>query len=217
LSTISSLIKVLSDPSHLRALLSFNKKGYLNDIGWFKAFDAKTPVDADGSPIPWVTYSFIDFIKERLSKQHTVFEFGSGNSTYFYAKYAGIVVSVEHDKEWFDKIEKSEAKPENSELIYCELVRGGDYCQTPLKLGEKFDIIIVDGRDRVNCCKKGLEALTEAGVLVLDDSEREEYQEAVGFLTEKGFKHLSFSGISPGLFYLKATSVFYKNNNCLGI
>jgi len=217
LSTFSSLLQVLSNPSHLRSLLSFNKKGYLDDIGWFRAFDSKSPVDRDGNPIPWVTYSFIDFIKERLGKQHTVFEFGSGNSTYFYAKYAGVVVSVEHDKEWYDKIEKSEAKPDNSELIYTELVRGGDYCQMPIKLEEKFDIIIVDGRDRVNCCKQAVEALTETGVVVLDDSEREVYKEGVDFLIAKGFKHLLFSGISPGLFYRKSTSVFYKSDNCLGI
>jgi hypothetical protein len=217
LSTFSSLLQVLSNPAHLRSLLSFDKKGYLEDIGWFKAFDSKSPVDHDGNPIPWVTYSFIDFIKERLNKQHTVFEFGSGNSTYFYAKYAGIVVSVEHDKEWFEKIEKSEAKPENSELIFCELVRGGDYCHMPLKLEEKFDIVIVDGRDRVNCCKQAVEALSDNGVVVLDDSERNDYKEGVEFLISKGFKHLLFSGISPGLFYRKSTSVFYKTDNCLDI
>ena len=217
MSTFSSLLQVLTNPAHLRSLLSFNSKGYLNDIGWFKAFDSKSPVDRDGNPIPWVTYSFIDFIKDRLGKQHTVFEFGSGNSTFFYAKYAGVVVSVEHDKEWYDKIEKSEDKPENSELIYTELVRGGDYCQMPIKLEEKFDIIIVDGRDRVNCCKQAVEALSPGGVVVLDDSEREVYTEGVNFLIGKGFKHLPFSGISPGLFYRKSTSVFYKPENCLGI
>ncbi|GGH17641.1 FkbM family methyltransferase [Mucilaginibacter phyllosphaerae] len=217
MSTFSSLLKVLINPSHLRALLSFNKKGYLNDIGWFKAFDTKSPVDQDGNPIPWVTYSFIDFVKTRLSKEHTVFEFGSGNSTYFYAKYASLVMSVEHDKEWFDKIEKSPAKPKNSELIYSELIRDGDYCRMPVKLGKKFDIIIVDGRDRVNCCKQGIEALTTNGVMVLDDSERDVYKEGVEFLLSKGFKHLLFSGISPGLFYRKSTSVFYKSDNCLGI
>lgn len=217
MSTFSSLIKVLTNPSHLRALLSFDKKGYLDDIGWFKAFDARSPVDRDGHPIPWVTYSFIDFIKTRLNKQHTVFEFGSGNSTYFYAKYAGAVVSVEHDKEWFDKIEKSPAKPANSELIFCELVRDGDYCRMPVKLNKKFDIIIVDGRDRVNCCKQGIEALSPNGVMVLDDSEREDYKEGVDFLLAKGFKHLLLSGISPGLFYRKSTSVFYKPENCLDI
>ncbi|PAW92153.1 FkbM family methyltransferase [Mucilaginibacter sp. MD40] len=217
MSTFSSLIKVLTKPAHLRALLSFNNKGYLTDIGWFKAFDSRSPVDADGNPIPWVTYSFIDFIKDKLSKQLSIFEFGSGNSTYFYAKYAGSVVSVEHDKQWFDKIVQSGKKPANAEMIYCELVRDGEYCRAPLKLDKKFDIIIVDGRDRVNCCKKGIEALSENGIMVLDDSEREAYKEAVDFLTSKGFKHLLFSGISPGLFYRKSTSVFYKADNCLDI
>ncbi|QHS55574.1 class I SAM-dependent methyltransferase [Mucilaginibacter sp. 14171R-50] len=217
MSTFSSLIKVLTHPSHLRALLSFDKKGYLNDIGWFKAFDTRSPVDNDGNPIPWVTYSFIDFIKTRLNKDHMVFEFGSGNSTYFYAKYAGSVVSVEHDKEWFDKIDRSGNKPANAELIYSELIKGGDYCRMPVKLNKKFDIIIVDGRDRVNCCKQGVEALSPNGVMVLDDSERDVYQEGIDFLISKGFKHLLLSGISPGLFYRKSTSVFYKADNCLDI
>lgn len=211
----ASLLQVLSQPSKLKMLLSFNHKGYLHDIGWFKAFNSKSPVNGEGNPIPWVTYSFIDFIKERIKKQHTVFEFGSGNSTFFYARYAGIVVSVEHDKEWYDKIVKE--KPENSEVIFCELVRGGDYCHMPMKLEEKFDVIIVDGRDRVNCCKQAADALSASGVVVLDDSEREFYREAVDFLVKKGFKQLAFTGVSPGLFYRKATSVFYKNDNCLGI
>ena len=215
MSKYTSLLKVLTQPSRLKSLLSFNQKGYLYDIGWFKAFDTKSPVDGEGNPIPWVTYSFIDFIKNRIKKQHTVFEFGSGNSTFFYAKSAGIVVSVEHDKEWFDKIVKD--KPENSEMIFCELVRGGDYCHMPVKLEEKFDVIIVDGRDRVNCCKQAVDALTDEGVVVLDDSEREYYREGIDFLLKKGFKQLSFSGISPGLFYNKATSVFYRADNCLGI
>jgi hypothetical protein len=215
MSKIKLLFNVFTSPRRLRTLLSFNDKGYLDEIGWFNAYDSKAPVDEDKNPIPWVTYSFIDFIKGRLKKQHTVFEFGSGNSTYFYAKYAGLVVSVEHDKGWFDKI--SGTKPENAEMIYCELVRDGDYCRVPLKLEEKFDIIIVDGRDRVNCCKQAVEAVSPNGVIVLDDSEREFYREGITFLKSKAFKELAFTGISPGLFYRKATSVFYKHDNCLGI
>ncbi len=210
-NSYSSLLSV----ARLRSLLSFSVKGYLAEIGWFKAFDTKSPVDEAGNPIPWVTYSFIDFIKQRLTKELSVFEFGSGNSTLFYAKYAGRVVSVEHDREWFEKIKGSKAS--NSELIFSDLEVNGEYSGMPSSLDQKFDIIIVDGRDRVNCCKNCLEALNEKGVLVLDDSEREKYKEAVIFLTGKGFKHLSFSGISPGLFYRKSTSVFYKENNCLEI
>lgn len=215
MSNLSSIIELLAKPARLRSLLSFNKKGYLKEIGWFTSFEGLSPVDRHGNPIPWVTYSFIDFIKERITKDHKVFEFGSGNSTYFYAKYAASVVSVEHDKSWYDKIVNT--KPENSEMIFTELQTDGDYCRMPVSLDKKFDIIIVDGRDRVNCCKQAVDALTAAGVVVLDDSERDFYADGVNFLKEKGFKQLPFSGISPGLFYNKATSVFYKEGNCLGI
>jgi hypothetical protein len=205
----------MARPARLKSLLSFNKKGYLKDIGWFSAFDNKSPVDGNHNPIPWVTYSFIDFIKERIGKQHLVFEFGSGNSTFFYAKYAAKVVSVEHDKGWYDKIVGT--KPANAEMIFCELTTDGEYCRMPLKLDNKFDVIIVDGRDRVNCCKQAVAALSRTGVVVLDDSERDFYAEGVLFLKQQGFKQLAFTGISPGLFYNKATSVFYKADNCLAI
>lgn len=209
------LYKVFTSPKRLRTLLSFNEKGYLDEIGWFNAFDTRSPLDVEKKPIPWVTYAFIDFIKERLTKDLTIFEFGSGNSTHFYAKYAASVIAVEHDKKWYERIVT--LKADNAELIFCKLERGGDYCRMPVALGKKFDVIIVDGRDRVNCCKQAVDAVSANGVIVLDDSEREFYNDGVEFLKDKGFKQLSFSGISPGLFYLKATSVFYRPNNCLNI
>jgi len=205
----------LLSPARIKALLSFGVKGYLSEIGWFKAFDTRSAVDRHSEPIPWVTYSFIDFIADRIQKDHTVFEFGSGNSTFYYAQRAKRVVSVEHDRAWFDKI--SSSKPPNSEMIFCELQQDGDYSRMPESMGFKFDIIIVDGRDRANCCYHSLGALSERGVLVLDDSEREHYVSAISFFKKEGFRELSFSGISPGLFYRKSTSVFYRNNNCLGI
>jgi hypothetical protein len=206
---------LLSKPDRLNALLSYGHKGYLANVGWFKAFDSKSAVDANGEAIPWVTYSFIDFIKERLNKQLTVFEYGSGSSTLFYAKRVLRVVSVEHDEDWYQKIVND--KPANAEMIFTKLERGGEYAKKAALLNEKFDVIIVDGRDRINCCKNSINALSEKGVLVLDDSERDDYKEARTFLKGAGFKELSFSGISPGLFYLKSTSVFYKSENCLDI
>jgi hypothetical protein len=215
LSKLKALANLIAKPQRLTSLLSFGHKGYLADIGWFKAFDIQEAVDANGEAIPWVTYSFIDFIKTRLNKQQSVFEYGSGSSTLFYAARVNKVVSVEHDEAWYHKILSS--KPANADMIFTKLERGGEYCKKAAMLAEQFDIIIVDGRDRVNCCKESVAALSPQGVLVLDDSERGEYNEARVFLKQKGFKELSFSGISPGLFYLKATSVFYKSDNCLDI
>jgi len=215
LSKLKALATLIGKPKRLAALLSYGHKGYLSTIGWFTAFDNHQAVDANNQPIPWVTYSFIDFIKTRLNNNLSIFEYGSGNSTLFYAKNVKKVVSVEHDKAWYDRIVKEKAS--NAEMIFTALERGGEYSKKATLLGEKFDIIIVDGRDRVNCCMNSINALTESGVLILDDSEREVYQKARTFLIEKGFKELPFTGISPGLFYNKTTSVFYKADNCLGI
>ena len=215
MSKIKALANLLAKPKRLTALLSYGHKGYLSSIGWFTAFDHHQAVDAHNQPIPWVTYSFIDFIKERLHKDLTIFEYGSGNSTLFYASRVKNVVSVEHDEAWYNKIVNQKAP--NAEMIFTKLDTNGEYSQKAKLLGQKFDIIIVDGRDRVNCCKHGVTALSENGAIILDDSERAHYQEAREFLKQQGFKELSFSGISPGLFYNKATSVFYKSANCLEI
>ena len=215
MNKLKAFATLLTKPDRLKALLSYGHKGYLANIGWFTSFDNQQALDLDGEPLPWVTYSFIDFIKTRLNNDMKIFEFGSGSSTLFYAKRVKRVVSVEHDEAWFNKIVQS--KPQNAEMIFSKLERGGEYSKKAVATGEKFDMIIVDGRDRVNCCKSSIAALAPAGVIVLDDSERKDYEEAGTFLKAEGFKELSFSGISPGLFYLKATSVFYKADNCLQI
>ncbi|WP_443945445.1 FkbM family methyltransferase [Pedobacter sp. AW1-32] len=215
MNTFKALRSLITNPSRLKALLSYGHKGYLVNIGWFTAFDQKRAVDGNGKALPWVTYSFIDFIKNRINKSLDIFEYGSGSSTIFYAERAKSVTSVEHDKGWFDNVKNS--SPENANIIFCELETNGEYSKKASTLNKKYDIIIVDGRDRVNCCKHSVNALSTSGVLVLDDSEREVYNEARSFLIQQGFKELYFSGISPGLFYEKATSVFYKAQNCLSI
>jgi hypothetical protein len=215
LNKLQAFRTLISKPDRLKAILSFGHKGYLSSIGWFRAFDQKKAIDGNGNDLPWVTYSFIDFIQPRLNKELHIFEYGSGSSTLYYAKRVGKVVSVEHDKDWYAKILST--KPSNAEMIFTELQTDGAYSRKAASLDAQFDIIIVDGRDRVNCCKHSVAALSPSGVLVLDDSERPDYEEARIFLKAQGFKELSFSGISPGLFYLKATSVFYKAQNCLAI
>lgn len=215
MNKLQAFSTLIFKPERLKALLSFGHKGYLASIGWFNAFDKKQAIDENGKELPWVTYSFIDFIKPRLHNKLRVFEYGSGSSTLFYARLVHNIVSVEHDKDWYNKI--LSAKPANAEMIFTELCPDGEYSRKAASLNQPFDIIIVDGRDRVNCCKHSVKALSAGGVLVLDDSERPDYQEARSFLKNQGFKELSFSGISPGLFYLKATSVFYRTENCFDI
>ena len=58
---------------------------YLEQVGWFDSFFAQIAVDCNCKPIPWLTYPSIAFIDPRLSCEMSLFEYGSGNSTLWWA------------------------------------------------------------------------------------------------------------------------------------
>lgn len=190
-------------------------RGYLKEIGWIESFNHQLPINQKQEPLPWVTYGFIDFIASRLKKSMDIFEYGSGNSTLWYASKVNSVIAVEHSKEWFETIK--EKMPNNVEIYFQELQYGGEYSIFSNQVNKKFDIIIIDGRDRVNSLKNSINNLKNGGVIILDDSEREAYREGISFLLNNNFRKIDFWGISPGLFYKKNTTIFYRENNCLGI
>ncbi len=195
-----------------KLLLLHRREGYFVESGWINSLEKKLPVDKDDKPIPWLTYSFIEFLNGRLKSDQVIFEYGCGNSTLFYSQKVGNVTAAEHNREWYKKISK--LIPSNVTLLYNELIYDGDYCRIVKRLKKKYDIIIIDGRDRVNCIKNAVPALKADGVIVLDDSEREEYREGIELLLKKGFKKIDFWGFSPGLFYNKCTTLFYRTRNC---
>ena len=199
----------------LKFLFTIKHVGYLYELGWIKSFLKGSPINEQGQPIPWMTYPLIKFLDKRINKNQIVFEYGSGNSTLYFSNYVEKVVAIEHDLDWFNKINSRIS--DNIELIYKVLRPGGEYSKTVNTLGQDFSIIIIDGRDRVNCIYESVLALDPSGVIILDDSEREDYQEGRQFLFARGFKEIEFWGISPGLFYEKCTSIFYRQNNCFNI
>jgi hypothetical protein len=209
----TKLIKLLLSEKEQISLSLCN--GYLNDIGWFNSFIKKEPVDVNNNFLPWVTYPYIDFIENRLQTCMEIFEFGSGNSTLYYSSKVKSVMTVEHDIEWFDKM-KSRI-PQNVLLSYKKMAYGGDYCKTAKESNNLFDIIIIDGRDRVNCMLNSVNSLKKGGIIILDDSERTEYVDGINFLISNGFKKIDFWGISQGATNKKNTTIFYKDENCLKI
>ncbi len=80
------LLILIKEPKVLSKLLSLRLSGYLMDVGWFSEFKTGEPVDKNFEPLPWLTYPFIDFIIERLSKEFSVFEIGNGNSALIFLK-----------------------------------------------------------------------------------------------------------------------------------
>ncbi len=211
IKTISVLFK---EPQLLSALISLRHSGYLLETGWLNSYKKKEPLDELNNPLPWMTHSFIRFIENRLKNDLSIFEFGSGNSTLYFAPRVKHVTSVEHNHEWLNKL-KSKV-PSNVELIYNEFP-SEEYSSSVMRTKKKYDIIIDDAMDRVNVIYNSIASLTSHGVLILDDSEREDYREGIELLLKNNFKKLDFWGLAPGVLFNKCTTVFYKNNNCLDI
>src|SRR5690242_7567318 len=104
-----------------------NKDSYLYRTGWMQSLLESKPTDSAANPIPWMNYSVIKLLDDRLRPDFTLFEFGSGYSTRFYAKKVGTVVSLEYDEQWF-RIVKADM-PENVRLVFKDKDVDGEYCR----------------------------------------------------------------------------------------
>lgn len=190
---------------------------YLKEIGWIRSFHSKQSIDAQGNPIPWFTYSAIHFLEPRLQKSFDIFEYGCGNSTIWFAQRVGSIDAVEGDKNWFEKVQKQ--LPLNAKVMFYEVQENenGNYAKAIANTQKRYDLVIVDGRDRNNCIKNAQNYLKEGGVLILDNSDRPEYQEGINFMLEKGYKKIDFVGMTAIVAMCSCTSIFYRKENCLNI
>lgn len=203
--------------AYLKALkLLVKSDSYLLSTGLIKSYERGYPCRKDGSPLPWMNYAIITFLEERLKKEFKIFEYGSGYSTLFFSSLVDRVVSVEYSQDWYEKLKK-QITSDRIKLIYQKYQENGEYCRLIEREGETFDIVVIDGRDRVRCALNSISALSEKGVIIFDDTTRDRYQEVFDFLFKQGFKKIDFEGIQPAGFKLARTSIFYRTDNCLGI
>jgi hypothetical protein len=184
-------------------------------LGWWRSCITRKPVDKYGNPLPWMTYAYIGFMERKsdLLKPLSVFEWGSGFSTLWWAARTKSVDAVEYNAVWHDRM--AVMVPENVRLHYVPLGRG--YSELIRRLGQKFDVISIDGRQRVECVQHAIEHLLPSGVVVFDNSYREKYLPGLNLLEEAGFRRLDFMSLSPICGWLSETSLFYRDGNCLGI
>jgi hypothetical protein len=195
--------------------LILDPSSYLYLTGWMESLKERKPVKKNGTPVPWMNFPVVQFLEERLTLDLNLFEFGSGYSTFFYANRVGSVTSLEYDQKWFELV-KSRV-PKNVVVLFKEKDVDGDYCRVIASMKTPYDVIIVDGRDRVNCMKQSVFALTPRGVIILDDSQREYYRDGIEFAKEKGFRTIHFEGLKAYGNGLDRTTIFYREGNCLGI
>lgn len=187
------------------------RHSYLADKGWFKSFRSGESVDASGTPVPWLTYSAVRFLDERLPPDARVFEYGSGFGTGWWAERAELVHAAEHSSRWKEKVAPS--LPKNVKVYQRRL--GAGYEKAAAQGDEKYDIIILDGRNRDKCFHYAKQGLTKRGVIIFDDSNWVKYQKTISYIRSEGFRQLPFRGMGPIEFTECETSIFYRKDNLL--
>lgn len=103
------------------------RRRYLSESGWLESAESRLPMRA-GTPLPWFTYAAIEFLERNVDRAVSVFEFGAGHSTLYWADRVGAVSSVEHDAAYVAYLR--ERLPGNVSL---ELIEEGAAVRTPLR------------------------------------------------------------------------------------
>ena len=160
--------------------------------------------------IPFMNTYEIEAIVSLLKTFHQpvkILEWGSGNSTLYFPFHVASRsewISIEHQAGWAEKTRNAITQSGNERIrVYhipnTEEPKVGedgdydgfrDYILFPTSLGNKFDVILVDGRARVECMQIGWMLLDRRGLMILHDAQRARYKR----------------GIPPDCFYLRLTN-----------
>lgn len=136
--------------------------------------------DIYGYVYPWWSSDFIRMIEYWNMKNMKIFEWGSGYSTLWFASRCQHITSIEYDSQWFEWCKRMSIELSLDSKITLRLIDyldGTDRYYSAIDMSEDiYDIIIIDGRNRCNCAKSALRHVKNGTVIILDDSQRENYQ-----------------------------------------
>jgi hypothetical protein len=153
---------------------------------------------------PWWSRKALDYVADTVRGAAQVFEYGSGGSTLWLLDLGCKVVSVEHDELWFQEVARTGAgasvllrPPSARGLIASDAAEGffDTYVSAICDQSNRsLDLVIVDGRARVECVRAALPKIKSGGMLLLDDSDRPRYSEAFQLVGSPGRQ---FRGLKP--------------------
>ena len=130
---------------------------------------------------PWLTPAAIEILMSTLRTTDVGLEFGSGKSTLWFAKRSQHLSSVEHNQEWYQKVDQ---------MLREDNIRNVDYNFVPkdaegvagdqaayVRQADRFEFdslnfVLVDGIYREHCVLKVLERIRPGGILVIDNVNR---------------------------------------------
>jgi precorrin-6B methylase 2 len=187
---------------------------YISRCITHNVFNRKTPLELE---IPWFSYAAIDFLEDFLKPEMTVCEYGSGGSTFFFARRVHSVFSIEDNPMWHQLV---------SERLQRQGVRNVHLTLHPFDFknptgfersaylnaipDQRFDVIVVDGSEewtqvRPVCFEKAESRVKPGGIIVVDDSWR-----YAALRTANGARdHRVFQSVGPCRPGVTSTDIFF--------
>lgn len=129
--------------------------------------------------LPFMSVDTVDFFDHNIKDDMTVFEWGSGGSTIYFAQKVKNIISVENDQEWFNFVSQilKERFVGNYNIVFSP--KKEEYINHIDQYNDLFDIVIVDGMCREDCLIKAQFKVKIGGWLIFHDYNRPELLEAL--------------------------------------
>lgn len=192
-------------PDRLRWIYDYHE----NQQGGKLSSERKLPFDQEGQAVPWITYPAADYLAQLDFSNCRVFEYGSGNSSQFWASRCLSLVSVESDAAWLAHCQKSILP--NQQMIHA--TDEATYSKSIAAFKTPFDVIIIDGDFRPACAAVAVQQLASRGMILFDNSDW--FPNTLTFLASHGLTQIDFVGPGPINNYLWCTSIFLNRDFAL--
>ena len=176
------------------------------EFGQYRSIASGQSIDRAGMPIPWYSYPAIEYIRQLDFSDKAVFEYGSGNSTLFWAARSKSVVAVEDDHAWYERVRQS--LPDHVE--YLLKPAKDDYVSAISNVAGPFDVIIIDGSHRYDCAVAALPHLASDGFVILDNSDWK--TKTSQLLRDADLIEVDMSGFGPINGYTTTTSFYFTRS-----
>lgn len=125
---------------------------------------------------PWLTPESVSFLEDliKCNPDIKILEFGCGGSTIWFSRLLkspnARVVSVEHDAEWQAAVKETVGS--NVDLRHLPRPYSSVCDEFP---DNYFDLVLIDGRDRILCAAKSMRLVKHGGFMMLDNADRRIY------------------------------------------
>jgi hypothetical protein len=175
------LLYIFSFPSYILTpfIASFN---FIFKTGFFYSWIYKESLDNNKKPLPWISYSAIDYLSKLDLSKFNIFEYGSGNSTIWYLDKFKKIYSVENNDQYrknlIFKISKIQQKEKNEKsLAPFEIFYENDvskYNNYINNFSFSFDVIMIDGAfEREECVDQVIKHVKQFSnkLIILDNAD----------------------------------------------